>query len=334
MKERVQQFLTAKVKKAIARIFKIGVSTGFVVVLVKTVPLMEVLNLFTHIDWFYVAVLIVFSYVLLAESCLKWGLLLRGKKIKVSLHYLIKLYVLGNFFNNFLPSMVGGDSARGLVLGRKFGRLTDVFLSIFMERFTGFLALIFITAVTVLIDHPLVRIGNLRTVVLFCSVATVVMIWVIFSRRVFTMMMKLIPAKFTKLRAKIDMAHISLLEFSEDKVNFFFVLLLSLLFHILTGLNLYYACLALHYHPDMLSMIVVTPFILLLSLVPITINGIGLLEGSFVLFFSLLGLPSSLALSVALLFRIKGLIISAIGGIFYLQEGKHIVPTAETSANT
>ena len=333
MKKRFGEWLAkagqSAAKKNIVMLLKVGFSLGFLAILIRTVPLSEVLDLFKNLDLYYVAILLLLSYIMLVESCLKWGLLLRIKQIRESLHYLVKLYVLGNFFNNFLPSMVGGDSARGLILGRKTGKRTDVFLSIFMERLTGYFALIFIASLTVLINHPLVNIGNLRSVVLLLLVSSLVVVWMIFSRRFFHLLMNLLPRKFSKIRAKIDMAHVSLLEFSHHKSKFVLVLLLSLLFHLLTGLNLYYACLALHYQPDLLSMIVVTPFILLLSLLPITINGIGLWESAFVLFFSLLGLPKSLALSVALLLRMKNLLISALGGIFYLQEGRTVENSAE-----
>lgn len=302
--------------------FKLCVSLAFVVVLCKSVPLAEVVRLFSSVNIYYLLLSLLISYVMILESCLKWSILLRQKKIKVPIHSLVRLYVLGYFFNNFLPSMVGGDSARGVILGRRINRLTDVFLSIFMERFTGFLALIFLAAATVLINHPLVRIGNLRTIVFMLLAGSLLIIVFVFSRTLFSLTMSLLPRRLEGIRKKADMLHVSLLEFSKHKMSFAVVLGLSLVFHVLTGVNLYYGCLVLNYHVDLLSMIVAAPFIVLLSLLPITINGIGLWESSFVLFFSLLGIPSSLALSVALFLRLKSLLVSTLGGIFYLQEGK------------
>lgn len=302
--------------------FKILVSVLFVVILCKTVPLQDVLRLFSSVNVYYLLVLFLLSYLMILESCLKWSVLLKAKNIHPPLHSLVRLYVLGYFFNNFLPSMVGGDSARGLILGRKLQRVTDVFLSIFMERFTGYLALIIFTTIPVLLNHPLVQVGNLRTIIILLFATTVLIVILLFSRSIFTVVNSLGPHRLAWLSTKLDMLHVSLLEFSRHKTDFVLVLALSLVFHLLTGVNLYYACLALNYDVSLIEMIIVTPFIVLLSLVPITINGIGLWEGSFVLFFSLLGLPSSLALSVALLLRLKTLVVSALGGVFYLQEGR------------
>ncbi len=303
--------------------FKFLVSALFVTILVKTISFQEVVKLFSSLNVYYLVLLLLLSYVMILESCLKWQILLKAKGIRVPLPSLVRLYILGYFFNNFLPSMVGGDSARGLLLGRRLKRVTDVFLSIFMERFTGFLALILFTATAVIVNHPLVRVGNLRSIVIVLLAGALILVVLVFSRKSFGILMGLVPEKFEKLRDKLDTLHVSLLEFSHHKGDFACVLFLSLLFHFLTGVNLYYACLALNYEVGFLEMIVVTPFIVLLSLVPITINGIGLWEGSFVLFFSLLGIPSSLALSAALLLRLKTLLVSALGGLFYLQESRN-----------
>ena len=309
-----------------ARLFfasKLVLTALFVSMLVYTVPLREVAGLFVRLNWWYVAALLTLSYLLIVLSCWKWRILLQRKGIVVGLHSLVRLYILGNFFCNFLPSMIGGDSARGVILGRKTGRMADIFLSIFMERFTGFVALVSLTSLAVILDHPFVHIGNLKSICLAALAATVALVFLVFSRRGFAFLVRVffhfIPGG-GRFGEKLTSLHHSLQEFRSHPLEFSGIMLLSALFHIMTGLNLYLGCLALNYQPAFLDMIIVTPFILLLSVLPITINGIGLWESSFVLFFSLLGIPKSLALSVALLLRLKTLFVSSLGGLFYLQE--------------
>ncbi|MDR3088694.1 MAG: flippase-like domain-containing protein [Desulfobulbaceae bacterium] len=309
-----------------ARVFlasKALVTALFVVIVLYSVPLAEVARLFARLNWWYVALLLLLNYGMIVLSCWKWRILLRRKGIATSLHSLVRLYILGNFFNNFLPSMIGGDSARGLILGRKSGRMTDVFLSIFMERFTGFVALVSLTSLAVVIDHPFIHIGNLKTICLAALAGTGLLVFLAFSRRGFALVARLfftIVPGGGRFREKLIGLHQSLQEFRHQLPEFAGIMLLSVLFHVITGLNLYLSCLALNYQPDFIEMLIVTPFILLLAVLPITINGIGLWEGSFVLFFSLLGIPKPLALSVALLLRLKTLLISSLGGLFYLQE--------------
>ena len=309
-----------------ARLFlasKLLVTVLFVVILVYTVPLHEVARLFVRLNWWYVAVLLALNYVMIALSCWKWRIFLRRKGIVVSLHGLVRLYMLGNFFGNFLPSMIGGDSARGVILGRKTDRMADVFLSIFMERFTGFIALVSLTSLAVIFNSHFIHIGNLKQICLAALAATCALVFLTFSKRGFAFVVRivfwLVPGG-GRFGEKLTKLHHSLQEFRSHRLEFAGIMMMSLLFHVLTGINLYAACLALNYHPNFLDMLIVTPFILLLSALPITINGIGLWEGSFVFFFALLGIAKPLALSVALLLRLKTLLISSLGGVFYLQE--------------
>jgi uncharacterized protein (TIRG00374 family) len=309
-----------------ARLFlasKILLTALFVAILLYTVPLAEVARLFARPNWWYMALLLALNFGMVVLSAWKWRILLHRKGITDSLPSLLRLYILGNFFNNFLPSMIGGDSARGVILGRKTGRMADVFLSIFMERFTGFVTLVSLTSLAVILNHPFIHIGNLKTICLAALAATCAVGFLTFSRRGFAFLVRivfrLIPGG-GRFGEKLTDLHHSLQEFRSHRLEFAGIMLLSLSFHVLTGINIYLACLALNYQPNFLEMVIVTPFILLLSVLPVTINGVGLWEGSFVLFFSLLGIPKSLALSVALLLRLKTLLISSFGGIFYLQE--------------
>jgi len=309
-----------------ARLFlasKVLVTALFVAILLYTVPLAEVARLFARPNWWYMAVLFVLNFGMVVLSAWKWQILLRRKGITDGLPSLLRLYLLGNFFNNFLPSTIGGDSARGVILGRKTGRMADAFLSIFMERFTGFVTLVSLTSLAVILDHPFVHIGNLKTICLTALAATCAMGFLTFSRRGFAFLVRIVFRIIPgggRFGEKLTNLHHSLQEFRSHRLEFLGIMLLSLLFHVLAGTNFYLACLALNYQPNFLEMIIVTPFILLLSVLPVTINGIGLWEGSIVLFFSLLGMPKPLALSVALLLRLKTLLISSFGGIFYLQE--------------
>ncbi|HBT97318.1 MAG TPA: hypothetical protein DEB25_06670 [Desulfobulbaceae bacterium] len=310
-----------------ARLFlasKLLLTALFVAILVYTVPLDEVARLFARPNWWYMAALLALNFGMVVFSAWKWRILLQRKGIDDSLPSIVRLYILGNFFNNFLPSMIGGDSARGVILGRKTGRMADVFLSIFMERFTGFIALISLTSLAVILDHPFVHVGNLKTICLVTLAATCALIFLTFSRRGFAFLVRIafrfIPGDGGRFVEKLNELHRSLQEFRSHRLEFLGIMLLSVSFHILTGINIYLACLTLNYQPNLLDMLIVTPFILLMSVLPVTINGIGLWEGSFVLFFTLLGIPKSLALSVALLLRLKTLLISSCGGIFYLQE--------------
>jgi len=305
--------------RKIAWTLKALVSGLFVAAVLRAVDLGALRTLFADIAWKYVAPLLAVSAVGITASCLKWRVLLRAKGYPVRLGYLMGLYVLGYFFNNFMPSMVGGDVARGHYLGKRIGSARDGYLSVFMERLTGLIALLALVA-TVLVAAPsLVNASRvalpLAVFVALCPPALALLL----SRRLFAPALRFAPRG---MRGKLDSLHESLTEFSRHPLVFAEVVLLSLLFHLTTGVNVLVACQTLNCHADPLRIMLVTPLIIVASLIPITINGIGLWEGGFVLFLALAGVPGATALSAALLLRVKNLLVSALGAAVFWAEDR------------
>ena len=62
---------------------------------------------------------------------------------------------------------------------------------------------------------------------------------------------------------------------------------------------------------------VVAPVVLAVGLLPLSINGIGTIELTFVVLFGAMGVESHVALAVALLRRLVLLAISLVGGLLY-----------------
>ena len=69
-----------------------------------------------------------------------------------------------------------------------------------------------------------------------------------------------------------------------------------------------------------LHLLVIITLISVITMIPVSLNGLGVREASYVLFFQSIGVPEGIALSVSLLFFILVTISSLIGGLFWLME--------------
>jgi glycosyltransferase 2 family protein len=69
-----------------------------------------------------------------AASAAKWRLLLRAQGFEAGFGELFRAYAIGFFFNNFLPSSIGGDAARILVVGKRRGGAASIASSVVAER--------------------------------------------------------------------------------------------------------------------------------------------------------------------------------------------------------
>jgi uncharacterized membrane protein YbhN (UPF0104 family) len=67
-------------------------------------------------------------------SAWKWRILLEAQGLKVGFWSLAGDFASGLFFNNFLPSSLGGDGARILLAGRRTGRSGEAASSVVLDR--------------------------------------------------------------------------------------------------------------------------------------------------------------------------------------------------------
>jgi len=106
-------------------------------------------------------------------------------------------------------------------------------------------------------------------------------------------------------------------------------LALSLLSHLTTILAAWLIALALHVHVGIGHFFVYVPLIVVLSMIPVSINGIGLRESGYVFFFTKVGVSAESAMAMSLVFLALTLVLGMVGGVVWVLRGRHPVPEAE-----
>jgi uncharacterized protein (TIRG00374 family) len=74
-------------------------------------------------------------------SALRWGAYLDALGLHLRAPTLFRLYLVGTFFNAFLPTGVGGDAYKAMRIARARGHGAEAFASVFLDRFAGFMGL-------------------------------------------------------------------------------------------------------------------------------------------------------------------------------------------------
>lgn len=265
----------------------------------------------------FVIVSLAFSVLLIGVSCLKWRWFLEGSGVEVGFARLFALYLVGMFFNNFLPSNFGGDVVRSVGLGRYTRRMREAFATVFLERLTGFVALVGCAWAGVLLDPSLVERGPVLAALLFASgLLAVVCFW---APRGFPTgpIAKLLPKRFGA-RVTGALEGFSAALRGVDRALVAKAMALSFAFYGLAVLNVYYSAQVFGRPPDLAGLAVAVPLVLIVSMVPISLGGVGLAEWAYVVGLGQIGLPENEALAVALFLRLKILLLSAIGGILFV----------------
>ncbi|WP_017754162.1 lysylphosphatidylglycerol synthase transmembrane domain-containing protein [Calidifontibacillus oryziterrae] len=266
-------------------------------------------------------------------SIWKWKLLVDASVVEqgsdsVSLGRLGRLYYIGLFFNNFLPSSVGGDVIRIIQLGRTIGMPTAT-ASVGFERFTSGLALVMILLGSVMITER--ARPFLGSIVLLCLVFVLIffILWYLMIQSKKNRGSVDLNRTFSNVFLKImDKLKASLLKIGEttgqysNKGSKWWLLVAVLSFAFQIGMvwinDLLFK--SLHVEVPFLELLVIITLISALTMLPISINGIGVREVSYIFFFQQLGIPNEIAVSVSLLFFLLVTISSLAGGVFWLYE--------------
>ncbi len=246
-------------------------------------------------------------------SSIRWSMVIRSLGKKMGVIELFEAYMLGMYANLFLPSIIGGDAARAYLVSRKIG-LRKAVSSIFLERYNGLVALMAISLVSVTL-YPSFFPDRLRIAILMVSVFVLLAVF----------MLRFKPFnRFSKIRAffeDIMMFHRSFYVVPVTALSFV-VQFVVIGVYVLAGRMLGFDVSAVYYFAFI-------PVINLISLLPISFNGVGVREFSFVYFFAFAHLNRVEALSLSLVVFFVVVFCSLIGGVVYLVSGKRVIGEAK-----
>lgn len=261
------------------------------------------------------------SFLLNLSSGFKWYLLLRSRDIRVSFFRCYALYMVGIFFSLFLPTSMGGDVVRIHELGKYTGQRAKAAASVFVERFTGMIILFLLALIALLFQSNLISTYWLSLSVVVAIVASIAIIWGIIDNRPYTLITSFFSDRgglFQKIFEKIDSFHQALSEYKEDSFALAIAIGNTFIFYFLAIVNVWVTACAFEVNVNFIQLIIAVPLIMFIMNLPISIGGLGLMEFAFIFIFSLFGYSSELALSTALLMRLKSFVDGGIGGIFYV----------------
>jgi len=255
-------------------------------------------------------------------SALKWWLLLRALNQPLPYLWTVRVYLIGQFFNNFLPTMIGGDTVRVLLVRRRAGHVAAAIASVWVERLTGFVALTLIgwwglgLSWQLLAGAPPVRLGVLFSL-LAASVAAGAALGAPVGARVLA---RLRLPNIVDWRGQLQRTAATISGYSTHRATVAVVTVLAITYQLSWVTVHIVAARALGLEVPLQLMLLMVPVSDIVGLVPIFFNNLGAREGTFVVFLSQLGRPAAGAVALAFLIFLVRLLVGCLGGILYMLD--------------
>ncbi|PID59207.1 MAG: hypothetical protein CR986_06940 [Ignavibacteriae bacterium] len=284
------------------------------------------ISLMSNVKWFYVIASVIIMFVLNFSSSVKWYMLLTSKKIKIRLWRIYAYYNIGKFFNLILPTSMGGDVVRIFQLGQYIENKQLAAASVIVERFTGLIVLMIMAVLAVIINQKEFNQLWLSIALTLGSIGLGVIIWIVLNNSFYNFLYEKVGLKIKvvgKVLSKLNKIRLTIIEFKSDNRAMVWAIINSIIFQFLAVINVWISSKAFNDELNFLTSLIAVPVILFIMNIPFSIGGIGLMEFGYVFTLSLFGISPELAVSTALLIRIKGIFDALLGGVFYLSLNKN-----------
>jgi uncharacterized protein (TIRG00374 family) len=264
-------------------------------------------------------------------SSLRWRLLARPLGFSQPLGQFIAFYYVGMFFNLVLPTSVGGDVVRAWYLDGRSGRRGAAFLSVFADRVSGLLMLIAIACGAVA-GSPLDLPWHVSWTVYGIGTAAALGLAMLFLLARPNAKYKMQSAK-GKMEAKSSTARqpwrqrllnlpfaLCILYFAlfPSRRIFFVTTFLSVVVQSGNVVLVWLVGRALGVTVPLSYYAILVPVVTLLTMVPISLNGMGVREWGTVLLLGSVGVDAAMALTLAFLWFATYSVVSLAGAGYYL----------------
>ena len=250
---------------------------------------------------------------LLVNNTARWLIVLNALHADLSFTIAAKILYISVFFNQTLPSAIGGDAFR-MFLSRKAGvDLKGAINGVMLERVATLSGLILL----VLITQPflLTRIGDNPAKYAFPVLAGLAVVGIIFL-----MLLDRVPARFQNWKIVRGLGHLA----TDTKKLFLSprhaikAIVLGVVGNVLIALMAYMTALALAIEVSLLDCLVLIPPVILVMTLPISIAGWGVREGAMVAAFAFVGVAEGDAFVMSILFGLIGVVFALPGGLLWL----------------
>ena len=314
-------------RQALIWTIKIAVSVGLLYVLLSGVDLTRLWHQVrtASVPWLALALGLYLTVILV--SAWRWSLLLHAQHVPVEFRTLTNSFLVATFFNNFLPSNIGGDVVRIRDSARRVGSKTLAATIVLVDRGVGLLALVLVAASGATIAARMSEaIGPLGPGLLWAALgaALAVALTVLLVPHGVGFLLRPLRAihqewveeriaRLTGALARFRAAPRALLAcfFGAIVVQAVFVGFYSAIAHAL-GLPVPFAHLA-----------ILVPVSSIVQMLPVSVNGWGVREQTFVLYLTRLGLPAESALAMSFLGAALIMLFSTTGAAAYISRRHH-----------
>jgi glycosyltransferase 2 family protein len=242
----------------------------------------------------------------------------------------VQISFIATFFNQVLPSTIGGDGVRIWLSARKGAGWARATYSVLIDRIVGVSALAFIVIACLPWTFELIRDPIARAILLVIGfgavVATFLFMFIGTRHRQFFDRWTLTRHFSAASRAAVTLCG------SVRSIGV--IIACSLAIHLLTIIAAWCCVRAIAAPVSFAQVLFLMPPVLLIATIPISIAGWGVRESSMIVAFAYAGLAESNGLTLSILFGAASFVVGITGGVLWILSGLRVRSLARAVADS
>jgi glycosyltransferase 2 family protein len=224
-------------------------------------------------------------------SAFRWQLLARVNGLSGPWLDYLAYYFIGMFTNVFVPGLVGGDALRALYLGRRHQRLAQAVASVMADRGIGLLTLFWLAAAAALCTARM----PLPTSVLRVTLAAGGMSLLAFLSA------PLLVKGIARMK-RLNRLFAPLMPYLCRPLALTPAIAISALLQLSLATCQYLLAIGLGFNISLATFVLIVPLTNVIASLPITINGLGMREASYLVLLGMAGVSKERAVALSLLY--------------------------------
>lgn len=298
---------------------KLAVSCAIIIIILSRIDWQTFGATLQKADILLLGIAFVLLWVERVWAVFKWRFLLLAQDVRISMWALFCIYNIGAFWGLFLPSSLSTDVVRGYYLSKETSNIELSAASVVVDRMMGLFSLLFLCLVSILFYSSTFEVSIISYVVLV-SICCVIGACCAYWEAVPTFLEQKIG--FFRQHAvgkKLISMHRAFLSFRQYPVVMVKSFCYSLVLQFIRVVTIYITALAFQIDADLVKFFIVVPLTVIIIMIPISIGGLGVREGSFISLFALVGIGVNESFAISGTNSIMVTLIGLIGGLFYLS---------------
>lgn len=292
-------------------VIRVAITALLFYLISRSVDLRDVADVIRQLDYTLLLPALLLQFASTVVAAYRWCLIMQVLQFGQTLFYYIGSYFKGTFFNQALPTSIGGDAIRVLDTGKLGNGHKEAFYGVFIDRVVGLSGLLLLNLGAMVLSPDVLPRG-MQLLVALIAVGGIAGVIVLLVLRKFEWL--------TRFKVTRMFHHISnrMRQVYHSAASSFAQTALSLTIHLLAMGCIFLIGRSVGLELPFLSFLVLVPPALLLTILPVSLAGWGIRESALIGLFLLVGADRAQVLTMSLMYGVLVLVTSLPGLYFYL----------------